>query len=105
MGRKERRKEGREEGEEKEGKEEGRKGGRKGGSGREGRKGGRKEGRQEGEVQIACGELRWEGARARWTETKPWKSLAESFEGKERDSILDVGGSETACWTDRKPCK
>jgi len=29
--------------------------------------------------EIACGELRWEGA--------------------------SLGGSETACWTERKPCK
>ena len=85
-------------------------------------------------LQIACGELRWEGARqhagrignranslrraslggsdrASWTETKPWKSLAESFAGRERDSILDgletvaLGGSDTACWTERKPWK
>ena len=81
-------------------------------------------------LQIACGELRWD--RASWTETKPWKSFAESFARRERDSMLDgqesaeiacgelcwdgkemlqslrrasLGGSDTACWTDRKPCK
>ena len=32
---------------------------------------------------------------ASWTETKPWKSLAESFAGRERDSMLDgVAGRE-----------
>ena len=69
-------------------------------------------------VQIACGELRWEGARqhagrmgshgnslrkaslggsetACWTERKPWKQLGESFAGRERDSML----------AERKPCK
>ena len=136
-------------------------------------------------VEIASGELRWEGARqhagrignganslrraslegsdadaggtgnrgnglrgaslggsdrAGWTETKPWKSLAQSYAGRERDSMLDryetveiafgelrwegarqhagrrgnranslrkasLGRSETACWTERKPCK
>ena len=63
-------------------------------------------------VEIACGELRWEGARqhagrrgnrgnslrraspggsepACWTERKPWKWLAESFCGMERYSMLD----------------
>ena len=65
-------------------------------------------------LEIACGELRWEGAIRRgnrgnrlrraslggsetacWTETKPWKSLAESFAGRERDSMLDgVAGRE-----------
>ena len=52
-------------------------------------------------LQIACGELRWD--RASWTETKPWKSFAESFARRERDSMLD--GQESAeiacgelCW-------
>ena len=45
-------------------------------------------------VEIACGEL-YRRERASWTETKPWKSLAESYAGR----------SETACWTDKKPCK
>jgi len=114
-------------------------------------------------VQIAFGELRWKGARQRagrrgnrgnssgraslegsettyWTDGIPWKELAESFAGRERDSMLDreetveiacgelrwegarqhagrmgyngnslgkasLGGSETACWTERKPWK
>ena len=83
---------GREEGEEKEGREEGRKGGR----GREGRKGGRKEGRKEGEMQIACGKLRWEGPRQHAGRT-----------GNRANSLrrASLGGSETACWTERKPCK
>ena len=40
-------------------------------------------------VQIACGKLRWEGAR------------------QHADSLgrASLGGSETACWKDRKPCK
>ena len=67
-------------------------------------------------VEIAWGELRWEGARqhagrtgnranslrtaslggsetACWTDRKPWKQLTESFAGRERDSMLD--GEET----------
>ena len=52
-----------------------------------------------------------------WTETKPWKSLAESFAGREQDSMPDGQETEeiacgelrwegeTACWTDRKPCR
>ena len=90
-------------------------------------------------VEIAYGELRWEGARqhAGREKEKPCKQLAESFAGRERDSMLDgqenveiaygelrwegarqhagrrgnranslrrvsLGGSETACWTERK---
>ena len=127
-------------------------------------------------VQIACGELRWEGARQHagrtgnrgnslgraslgGSETACWTRCGElrrdgarqhagrtgnrlrvSFAGRERDSMLDgeetveiacgelrregarqhagrrgnranslrkasLGGSETACWTDRKPWK
>ena len=106
-------------------------------------------------VEIAYGELRWDGARqhagrrgnranslrraslggsetACWTERKPWKKLAESFAGRERDSMLDGRKPEIACgelrwegarqhadrtgnranslgrercWTERKPCK
>ena len=87
MERKERRKEGR---------KGGRKEGKKGGRGREGRKGGRKEGRKEGEVQIACGKLRWEGGRQHAGRT-----------GNRANSLgrASLGGSETACWTERKPCK
>ena len=63
-------------------------------------------------VEIACGKLRWEGARqhagrrgnranslrkaslggsetACWTERKRANSFAESFAGRERDSMLD----------------
>ena len=99
-------------------------------------------------VQIACGELRWEGTRqhvgrignhgnrlrraslggsetACWTDRKPCKACGESFAGKVRDRMRGarrhagrrgnranslrraslLGGSETACWTDRKPWK
>ena len=68
-------------------------------------------------VQIARGELRWEGATQHHgrignlgnslrraslggsdTERKPWKSLAESFAGRERDSMLDGDEAvEIAC--------
>ena len=49
-------------------------------------------------VQIAWGELRWEGARQR------------QHAGRRRirgNSLrkASLGGSETACWTDWKPCK
>ena len=113
MGRKERRKEGREDGEEKEGRKERRKEGREGGRGREGRKGGSKEGRKgkrrkegrkegrkggrkEGEVQIACGKLRCKGARQH-----------AGRRGNRGNSLrkASLGGSETACWTDRKMWK
>ena len=92
-------------------------------------------------VQIAWGELRWEGARQHAGRTGiRANSLRESFAGRERDCMLDgeetvqiacgklrwegarqhagrtgnggnslgrasLGGSETACWTDWKPCK
>ena len=47
-------------------------------------------------VQIACGKLRWEGARQHAGRT-----------GNRANSLGkgSLGGSETACWTDRKPCK
>ena len=92
-------------------------------------------------VQIAWGELRWEGARQHAGRTgNRANSLRRAFAGRERDSMLDgeetvqiacgklrwegarqhagrrgnranslrkasLGGSETACWTERKPCK
>ena len=47
-------------------------------------------------VQIAWGELRWEGARQYAGRT-----------GNRANSLrrASPGGSKTACWTDRKPCK
>ena len=47
-------------------------------------------------VQIACGELRWEGARQH-----------AGRMGSHGNSLrkASLGGSETACWTERKPCK
>ena len=47
-------------------------------------------------VEIAWGELRWEGARQHAGRT-----------GNRANSLrrASLGGSETACWTDRKPCK
>ena len=47
-------------------------------------------------VQIAGGELRWEGARQH-----------AGRSGNRANSLrkASLGGSETACWTDRKPCK
>ena len=47
-------------------------------------------------VQIACGEFRWEGTR-----------LHAGRTGGRGNSLggASLGGSETACWTDRKPCK
>ena len=47
-------------------------------------------------VQIACGEFRWEGARQH-----------AGRRGNRANSLgrASLGGSETACWTDRKPCK
>ena len=85
-------------------------------------------------MEIACGELRWEGAR------QHTGRIGNRGAGRERYSMLDgeetveiawgelrwegaiqhagrrgnaanslrralLGGSETACWTDRKPCK
>ena len=67
-------------------------------------------------VQIACGELRWKGTR----QLDGWETVeivAESFTGREGDSMLhggkcenslrrvSLGGSEITCWTDRKPWK
>ena len=47
-------------------------------------------------VQIACGKLRWEGARQH-----------AGRRGNRANSLrkASVGGSETECWTERKPCK
>ena len=47
-------------------------------------------------VEIACGELRWEGARQHAGRT-----------GNRANSLgrASLGASETACWTERKPCK
>ena len=47
-------------------------------------------------VQIACGELRWEGARQHAGQT-----------GNRGNSLgrASLGGSETACWTEGKPWK
>ena len=47
-------------------------------------------------VEIACGELRWEGARQHAGRI-----------GNRANSLrkASLGGSETACWTERKPCK
>ena len=47
-------------------------------------------------VQIACGELRWEGARQHaGRDASRGNSLRRA----------SLEGSETACWTDRKPWK
>ena len=47
-------------------------------------------------VQIAWGKLRWKGARQHAGRT-----------GNRANSLrkASVGGSETACWTERKRCK
>ena len=47
-------------------------------------------------VQIACGEFRWEGARQH-----------AGRRGNRANSLgrASLGGSETACWTDRKTWK
>ena len=47
-------------------------------------------------VQIAWGELRWEGARQHAGRI-----------GNRANSLgkASLGGSETGCWTERKPCK
>ena len=47
-------------------------------------------------VQIACGELRWEGARQH-----------AGRRGNRENSLrrAPLGGSETACWTEREPWK
>ena len=44
-------------------------------------------------VEIAFGELRWEGARQ------------HAGRRGNRGNRASLGGSETACWTERKPCK
>ena len=47
-------------------------------------------------VEIAWGELRWEGARQR-----------AGRRGNRGNSLrkASLGGSDTACWTERKPLK
>ena len=47
-------------------------------------------------VEIACGEFRWEGAR----QHAGRRGNCENSLGR-----ASPGGSETACWTERKPCK
>ena len=47
-------------------------------------------------VQIACGKLRWEGAR---------QHAGRRGNRAKRLGRASLGGSETACWTERKPCK
>ena len=49
-------------------------------------------------VQIGCGKLRWEGARQRQHAGRR-RIRANSLRS------ASLGGSETACWTERKPCK
>ena len=63
----------------------------------------------QGTVQLACRMLRWEGARQHAGRMRHRaKSWAESSAGKEREGRANswrkesMGGSETACWTDRK---
>ena len=69
-------------------------------------------------VEIAYGELRWEGARqhAGRTETVQiacgklrWEEARQHAgrRGNRANSLgrASLGGSETACWTDRKPWK
>ena len=46
-------------------------------------------------VEIAWGELRWEGARQH----------AGRRGNRANSSRASLGGSETACWTERKPWK
>ena len=47
-------------------------------------------------VQIAWGELRWEEAR---------QHAGRRGNGGNSLGRALLGGSETACWTERKPCK
>ena len=70
-------------------------------------------------VEIACGEPRWEGARtACWTREETvqiacgelrWDGAIQHAgrKGNRANSLgrALLGGSETACWTDRKPWK
>ena len=64
-------------------------------------------------VQIAWGELRWEGARQHavemaWGELR-WEGARQHAGriGNRANSLgrASLGGSETACWTERKPWK
>ena len=52
-------------------------------------------------VEIAWGELRWEGARQHGTERH------SMLDGEETVQIAcgELGGSKTACWTERKTWK
>ena len=69
-------------------------------------------------VEIACGEFRWEGARQhagrKETVQIAWGELrgevARQHAGRRGNCAnslgrASLGGSETACWTDTKPCK
>ena len=47
-------------------------------------------------MQIAFGKLRWEGAR---------QHAGRIGNGANSLGGASPGGSETACWTERKPCK
>ena len=47
-------------------------------------------------VQIVCGKLCWEGGR---------QHAARRGNRGNRLRRASLGGSETACWTERKPCK
>ena len=69
-------------------------------------------------MQIACGELRWEGAiqhagrtetlKIAWGELR-WEEARQHAGriGNRANSLrgASLGGSDTACWTDRKPWK
>ena len=68
-------------------------------------------------VEIACGEIRWEGARQhagfetvqiafgelRWEGARQHAGRRGNCGNSLRRASL--GGSETACWTERKPWK
>ena len=69
-------------------------------------------------VQIAWGELRWEGARQHaGRRGNRANSLRKASLGGSETAVgrtgnranslgrASLGGSETACWTERKPCK
>ena len=53
-------------------------------------------GRRGNHVNIACGKLRWEGAR---------QHAGRTGNGGNSLGRASLGGSETTCWTERKPCK
>ena len=70
-------------------------------------------------VEIAWGELRWEGARQHagrignransFCRNLRWEGARQHAgrRGNRGNSLrtASLGGSETACWTGRKPCK